>query len=93
MGAIGVKATAVGHRQTIHPDPKGKSLDQTAIPHRQQEAGNPCPTNLDLLVRCSARRWVGALTVIATPHPVQCGLHPRSVRCGSKRIDKETGHG
>lgn len=36
-----------GHRQTIHPDPKGKSLDQTAIPPRPQEAGNPRLTNLE----------------------------------------------
>lgn len=34
-----------GHREKIHPDPKGKSLDQTAIPPRPQEAGHPHPKN------------------------------------------------
>ena len=36
-----------GHRQTIHTNPKGTSLDQTAIPPRPQETGNPRPTNLE----------------------------------------------
>lgn len=47
-----------GHRQTIHPDPKGKSLDQTAIPPRLQEAGNPRLTNLESFkVDSAALRW------------------------------------
>ena len=36
-----------GHRQTIHPNPKGKSLDRTARIPRPQETGNPRLTSLE----------------------------------------------